>query len=75
MSTFPLDQSSEQTSVNEYRAALRQVGLRATYARLQIARFLAQTSGPVTIGGVIRGVGSDSCGALQAAWAFPQAER
>jgi Fe2+ or Zn2+ uptake regulation protein len=59
MSASRANQPCEKSLVDEYRGTLHRVGLRATYSRLQIAHFLLQTTGPVTIGDVMRGVGSD----------------
>lgn len=58
MPAGPLDQRREQSFVEECRETFHRVGLKTTYARLAVAQFLAGTSGAVSIGDVMKGVGT-----------------
>ncbi len=59
MSAFPLDRPCENSFVETSRETFHRAGLKATHARLEVARYLAQAPRLVTISEVIREVGSD----------------
>ena len=50
----------EQSFVEELREAFHRVGLKATYARMAVARYLLQAPGLLTISDILAGVGSES---------------
>jgi Fe2+ or Zn2+ uptake regulation protein len=46
----------DESHVGEFREAFRRAGLRATQARLLVARYLVQTPGMVTVNDVVTGI-------------------